>query len=101
MRSSCEVFRVLRAFFPVKEKTVDASDDKKKTTTSKENGVVNEKQESTVESIPKPSAASEPLPPSDKFPRTSLLLSAWQMIEEGYPITVNADLQSKYVKHHR
>lgn len=100
MKSSCEVFRVLRAFFPVKEKAVDASDDQK-STTSKENGVVKEKQESTVESIPKPLAASEPLPPSDKFPRTSLLLSAWQMIEEGYPINVNADLQLKYVKHHR
>ena len=29
---------------------------------------------------------SEELPKSDKFPRTELLLSAWQMLEENYPV---------------
>lgn len=36
------------------------------------------------------------LPPSDKFPRTALLLSAWQMIEEGYPLLLNDEMKHKY-----
>uniref|UniRef100_A0A182R8S3 Exonuclease domain-containing protein n=1 Tax=Anopheles funestus TaxID=62324 RepID=A0A182R8S3_ANOFN len=36
------------------------------------------------------------LPPGDKFPRTLLLLSPIQMINEGYPIPLAGTLQNKY-----
>lgn len=35
------------------------------------------------------------LPDGDKFPRTSLLLSAWQMIEENYPVPLEGSLKKK------
>ncbi|XP_053663117.1 uncharacterized protein LOC128712246 [Anopheles marshallii] len=39
------------------------------------------------------------LPPGDKFPRTLLLLSPIQMINEGYPVPLAGTLQNKY-KHY-
>ncbi|XP_052893422.1 uncharacterized protein LOC128301132 [Anopheles moucheti] len=36
------------------------------------------------------------LPPGDKFPRTLLLLSPIQMINEGYPVPLAGTLQNKY-----
>lgn len=35
------------------------------------------------------------LPTSDKFPRTHLLLSLWQMIEENYPVPLKSELGRK------
>lgn len=35
------------------------------------------------------------LPEGDKFPRTELLLSAWQLLEENYPIPFAGPLQNK------
>lgn len=35
------------------------------------------------------------LPTSDKFPRTELLLSAWQMLEENYPVPMKEPLKEK------
>lgn len=38
------------------------------------------------------------VPTGDKFPRTELLLSAWQLIEEGYPLPYGSqDLGDRYV----
>ncbi|XP_013115781.2 RNA exonuclease 5 [Stomoxys calcitrans] len=36
------------------------------------------------------------LHPNDKFPRTKLLLSALQMIEEGYPMPLRGELSKQY-----
>ncbi|KAH8234909.1 hypothetical protein KR032_005251 [Drosophila birchii] len=36
------------------------------------------------------------LHPDDKFPRTKLLLSALQMVDEGYPIPLSGELQSRF-----
>lgn len=36
---------------------------------------------------------------SDKFPRTKLLLSALQMVDEGYPLPLRGELEKKY-KHY-
>lgn len=36
------------------------------------------------------------LPKHDKFPRTHLLLSAWQLVEENYPIPLKGSLSNKY-----
>lgn len=36
------------------------------------------------------------LPPSDKFPRTQLLLSGWQMVEENYPLPIKGLMERKY-----
>ncbi|XP_066598343.1 RNA exonuclease 5 isoform X2 [Prorops nasuta] len=36
------------------------------------------------------------LPPTDKFPRTQLLLSLWQMIEENCPVPLKGQLAAKY-----
>lgn len=33
---------------------------------------------------------------SDKFPRTQLILSAWQLIEENYPLPLNGKLKDAY-----
>ena len=127
VKSCCEVFRILRAFFPVNQKSDGSNDQKLKTVGGEKmikeeemrevsdsqklkpvNGekvtkgeeiseeiVTKKKQKSSVVSISKPLPASKSLPSSDKFPRTSLLLSAWQMIEEGYPIPANAEMKEK------
>lgn len=36
------------------------------------------------------------LPQGDKFPRTHLLLSAWQMVEENYPLPLKGSLKSRF-----
>lgn len=36
------------------------------------------------------------LPPNDKFPRTQLLLSGWQMVEENYPLPIKGLMERKY-----
>lgn len=43
----------------------------------------------------KPSVSSN-LPRSDKFPRTDLLLSGWQMIEENFPMPIKGLMKAKY-----
>ncbi|KAK4876947.1 hypothetical protein RN001_009453 [Aquatica leii] len=42
------------------------------------------------------SGESLSLPKSDKFPRTQLLLSGWQMIEENFPMPVKGLIERKY-----
>ncbi|KAH8418279.1 hypothetical protein KR222_011546, partial [Zaprionus bogoriensis] len=37
-----------------------------------------------------------PLHPDDKFPRTKLLLSALQMVDEGYPIPLQGELHARF-----
>ncbi|KAK5642708.1 hypothetical protein RI129_008875 [Pyrocoelia pectoralis] len=37
------------------------------------------------------------LPTGDNFPRTQLLLSGWQMVEENYPLPIKGLMNSKYV----
>ncbi|KAF2892913.1 hypothetical protein ILUMI_13249 [Ignelater luminosus] len=36
------------------------------------------------------------LPQDDKFPRTHLLLSGWQMVEENFPLPIKGLMESKY-----
>uniref|UniRef100_A0A0C9RIP5 REXON_0 protein n=1 Tax=Fopius arisanus TaxID=64838 RepID=A0A0C9RIP5_9HYME len=36
------------------------------------------------------------LPPADKFPRTQLLLSPWQLVEENYPLPLRGGLANRY-----
>ncbi|XP_001607810.2 RNA exonuclease 5 [Nasonia vitripennis] len=36
------------------------------------------------------------LPPTDKFSRTELILSPWQLVEENYPIPLKGGLAKKY-----
>ncbi|XP_015123461.1 uncharacterized exonuclease C637.09 isoform X2 [Diachasma alloeum] len=36
------------------------------------------------------------LPPTDKFPRTQLLLSPWQLVEENYPLPLRGGLAIRY-----
>lgn len=35
-------------------------------------------------------------PAEDKFPRTQLIMSAWQLIEEGYPLPLKGKLEKAY-----
>lgn len=35
-------------------------------------------------------------PPSDKFSRTQLLLSGWQMVEENFPLPIKGLMERKY-----
>ncbi|XP_018362663.1 PREDICTED: putative RNA exonuclease NEF-sp [Trachymyrmex cornetzi] len=39
---------------------------------------------------------NENLPPTDKFCRTKLLLSLWQMVEENYPVPLKGTLAERY-----
>ncbi|KAH8305214.1 hypothetical protein KR018_003402 [Drosophila ironensis] len=41
-------------------------------------------------------AAVSDLHPDDKFPRTKLLLSALQMVDEGYPIPLQGELHNRF-----
>lgn len=66
-QSENSVFRVLRSMFPINH--VGSPKSKKKSTN---------------------------LPPTDKFPRTQLLLSAWQLVEEGYPLPLRGELNTRY-----
>ncbi|XP_044269439.1 RNA exonuclease 5 [Tribolium madens] len=36
------------------------------------------------------------LPPTDRFPRTQLLLSGWQMVEENFPLPIKGLMENKY-----
>lgn len=36
------------------------------------------------------------IPVSDKFPRTQLLLSGWQMVEENFPLPIRGLMETKY-----
>ncbi|EDV96487.1 GH15165 [Drosophila grimshawi] len=47
---------------------------------------------------PSPSTQTESidLHPDDKFPRTKLLLSALQLVDEGYPIPLQGELHSRF-----
>ncbi|XP_044747378.1 RNA exonuclease 5 [Coccinella septempunctata] len=36
------------------------------------------------------------LPPSDKFPRTQLLLSGWELVEENFPLPIKGLMEHKY-----
>ncbi|XP_060656765.1 uncharacterized protein LOC132791737 isoform X1 [Drosophila nasuta] len=51
--------------------------------------------EKTPPSPEKPTEAPQ-LHPDDKFPRTKLLLSALQMVDEGYPIPLQGELQARF-----
>nr|CAD7432970.1 unnamed protein product [Timema monikensis] len=70
LKNNEEVFRALRAVFPVAQVREDGKDQ-------------------VLASIPE----------SDKYPRTHLLLSAWQMIEEHYPLLLKGEMQSKYTEY--
>lgn len=63
---SCNVFSMLKAVFPVQKRLEDYF------------------------------AKDLPMPQGDKFPRTHLLLSAWQLVEENYPLPLTGSLSSKY-----
>lgn len=39
------------------------------------------------------------LPPDDKFPRTKLLLSALQMVDEGYPMPLRGELSERFKRY--
>lgn len=66
-QSENSVFRVLRSMFPINHIASTKSDKK----------VIK-------------------LPSTDKFPRTQLLLSAWQLVEEGYPLPLRGELNTRY-----
>lgn len=93
VNSSCEVFKVLRAFFPVNENNPSESSSER---SSLKNGNKNVSDKKSGNEAPSQLPVPETLPQTDKFPRTHLLLSAWQMIEEGYPIPLNAALKEKF-----
>ncbi|XP_012525476.1 RNA exonuclease 5 isoform X2 [Monomorium pharaonis] len=46
--------------------------------------------------FPTESNSTENLPPTDKFCRTKLLLSLWQMVEENYPVPLKGTLAERY-----
>nr|CAH7712498.1 unnamed protein product [Callosobruchus chinensis] len=48
------------------------------------------------EEISEPICPDSKLPPSDKFPRTQLLLSGWQMVEENFPLPIQGLVERKY-----
>ncbi|XP_039283688.1 RNA exonuclease 1 [Nilaparvata lugens] len=70
-------FRVLRSLFPIEKK------ESNNTISDKETG--NNNLENTE-------ASSN----DDQFSRVDLLLSAWQMVEEGYPVPLSGNLQNRY-----
>lgn len=37
------------------------------------------------------------LPAGDKYPRTQLLLSGWQMVEENFPLPIKGLMERKYL----
>jgi len=50
----------------------------------------------TIFPIESKEAVPDDLHKDDKFPRTKLLLSALQMVDEGYPIPMQGDLHSRF-----
>lgn len=53
---------------------------------------IEEEEEEEVPVLPKDSK----LPPSDKYSRTQLLLSGWQMVEENFPLPIRGLMERKY-----
>ncbi|XP_063991098.1 uncharacterized protein Rexo5 [Diachasmimorpha longicaudata] len=47
-------------------------------------------------SFPNTHPSSRNLPVTDKFPRTQLLLSPWQLVEENYPLPLRGGLAVRY-----
>lgn len=64
---SSEVFDTVKNFFPVEETVSDTLLPEDKT-----------------------------LPPNDRFSRTLLLLSGWQMVEENFPLPIQGLMERKY-----
>ncbi|XP_024885009.1 RNA exonuclease 5 isoform X1 [Temnothorax curvispinosus] len=48
------------------------------------------------EKFPTKNSSNRTLPPTDKFCRTKLLLSLWQMVEENYPVPLKGTLAERY-----
>jgi len=84
LRESNQIFRVLRAFFPIRSRENKSPRLKPGGTQSK----------SAAGSKSAGGSHSEitSSPETDQFPRTLLLLSAWQMIEEGYPLPLKGNI---------
>lgn len=72
VQSNDKVFKVLRSMFPIKHVSLKPSI----------NNSSNSKQKLG-------------LPLTDKFSRTDLLLSAWQLVEEGYPLPLRGELSTR------
>lgn len=53
---------------------------------------IEEEEEDEVPVLPKDSK----LPPCDKYSRTQLLLSGWQMVEENFPLPIKGLMERKY-----
>lgn len=64
--NSSDVFNLAKTIFPHVEETINISNEK------------------------------GDLPPTDKFPRTQLLLSGWQMVEENFPLPIKGLAEKKY-----
>lgn len=43
--------------------------------------------------------SSSDLPPTDKYARTQLLLSGWQMVEENFPLPIKGLMEHKYANY--
>lgn len=80
---SKEVFKVFRALFPINYSQTEADE---------------EDEEAILSSNPVPAPC---LPPLDMFPRTYLLLSLHQMVQEDYPLPFEFELESKYASYKR
>ncbi|RZF39636.1 hypothetical protein LSTR_LSTR001157 [Laodelphax striatellus] len=78
-------FRVLRTIFPVGNKGNNKDKHEPEMTG-------NESEKSNHENAGKPLDSSN----NDQFPRTELLLSAWQMVAEGYPIPLRGEMENRY-----
>ncbi|KAJ1529229.1 hypothetical protein ONE63_006032 [Megalurothrips usitatus] len=87
--SKYQLYKVLRTYFPIKTKEEEEKSENSKTETPLQNS---EEQKSDQT----PETKKIELHPNDKFPRTNLLLSPWQMIEEGYPLLLNANMKEEY-----
>ncbi|CAG9861278.1 unnamed protein product [Phyllotreta striolata] len=66
--NSSEVFDTVRNFFPIEESEV-----------------------------PETAPIGRNLPVSDRFSRTELLLSGWQMVEENFPLPIKGLMERKYL----
>lgn len=44
-----------------------------------------------------PESVDRELPSSDKFPRTQLLLSGWELVEENYPLPIKGNNFFTYI----
>lgn len=69
MQLTGEVFRMLKAVFPIDDQEVEIVQ------------------------------YSGKLPKSDKYPRTCLLMSVWQLVEENYPLPLKGELSTRYAEY--